>query len=460
VLSAYFVGIAGNLAGFFHIIYNILNSIPFDYTFYWASSRVIPETINEFPFFSFLHGDLHAHVIAIPLKLFFLLVLVSLWKHGRTVVHYTLLSFLMAVFIMTNTWDFVGMGLTLLTFLLFFEPWKRAMVSGGLITIASLGLALPFLISFEGGSDFGFVTKASPVLPFLAIYLPFFVPAFLYSRKSVKKTALLVSLLAGSVLFIMGYQIFIVALPLLILMFPKKTDSEPDKFARTLFFSGLILLLGVEVIYLDSRLNSVFKLYLQIWVLFALSVPYMLHKILSEIRKSEMKLVYWITIALIAMTAFYPPVATYTKALSYPMYTLNGAEFIKNSYPEDYLAIQWLENYAYGTILEYASPSYEYGGRISSFTGLPTVIAWYNHEVFWRKNSEEIIERIDDVKTIYSSDNATLVRELARKYNISYLYVGNLEFENYSVNFSTLSSAGFELIKTFGNSSIYKFSPG
>jgi len=33
---------------------------------YWASSRVIPETINEFPLWTFLFADLHPHMIAIP----------------------------------------------------------------------------------------------------------------------------------------------------------------------------------------------------------------------------------------------------------------------------------------------------------------------------------------------------------------------------------------------------------
>ncbi len=33
---------------------------------YWASSRVIPETINEFPFWTFLFADLHPHLIAMP----------------------------------------------------------------------------------------------------------------------------------------------------------------------------------------------------------------------------------------------------------------------------------------------------------------------------------------------------------------------------------------------------------
>ena len=33
---------------------------------YWAASRVIPYTINEFPLWSFTFADLHPHLIAMP----------------------------------------------------------------------------------------------------------------------------------------------------------------------------------------------------------------------------------------------------------------------------------------------------------------------------------------------------------------------------------------------------------
>ena len=36
---------------------------------YWNATRVIPDTINEFPYFSFLYADLHAHLMALPFTL-------------------------------------------------------------------------------------------------------------------------------------------------------------------------------------------------------------------------------------------------------------------------------------------------------------------------------------------------------------------------------------------------------
>ena len=45
---------------------------------FWNASRVIPDTINEFPFFTFTYADLHAHMIALPLTLLALAAAVAL----------------------------------------------------------------------------------------------------------------------------------------------------------------------------------------------------------------------------------------------------------------------------------------------------------------------------------------------------------------------------------------------
>ena len=52
-------------------------TFPNDWWF-WNASRVIPDTINEFPFFTFIYADLHAHMIALPLTLLGLATAVAL----------------------------------------------------------------------------------------------------------------------------------------------------------------------------------------------------------------------------------------------------------------------------------------------------------------------------------------------------------------------------------------------
>ena len=49
---------------------------------YWRSTRLIPNTINEFPFFSYLFADLHAHMIGIPFTVLVLALALNLAKGG------------------------------------------------------------------------------------------------------------------------------------------------------------------------------------------------------------------------------------------------------------------------------------------------------------------------------------------------------------------------------------------
>ncbi len=53
---------------------------PYDF---WGPSRVLPATINEFPWWSFLFADLHPHLIGIPMALLFLAAVLTLVRSAR-----------------------------------------------------------------------------------------------------------------------------------------------------------------------------------------------------------------------------------------------------------------------------------------------------------------------------------------------------------------------------------------
>ncbi len=67
-----------DLAGFGRVLAGA--SLPFrPEWWYWNASRVMANgEINEFPFFTFLYADLHAHLIALPLTLLALAMSVGL----------------------------------------------------------------------------------------------------------------------------------------------------------------------------------------------------------------------------------------------------------------------------------------------------------------------------------------------------------------------------------------------
>ncbi|MGA7732608.1 MAG: DUF2298 domain-containing protein, partial [Chloroflexia bacterium] len=56
---------------------------PFTEFYFWPPSRVIPFTINEFPFWSFLYGDLHPHLIDMPFTLMATALAVNIALAGR-----------------------------------------------------------------------------------------------------------------------------------------------------------------------------------------------------------------------------------------------------------------------------------------------------------------------------------------------------------------------------------------
>ena len=81
LLGGYFAALIGNFDGILQLKDQILALLAklqppnFDY---WRSSRIIPFTINEFPFWSFLFADLHPHVIDLPIAVLMLGVVGSL----------------------------------------------------------------------------------------------------------------------------------------------------------------------------------------------------------------------------------------------------------------------------------------------------------------------------------------------------------------------------------------------
>ena len=77
-------------------------------------------------------------------------------------------------------------------------------------------------------------------------------------------------------------------------------------------------------------------------------------------------------------------------------------------------------------------------GRISAFTGLPTLMGWAGHEYQWRVNwlndaynANDFYGRGADISAIYTNTNPATVLSLMKRYDARYLYVGSLEKTTY-----------------------------
>ena len=109
------------------------------------------------------------------------------------------------------------------------------------------------------------------------------------------------------------------------------------------------------------------------------------------------------------------------------MYNDQGGQIHLSS---DRDGIRWLQNHVQGSpiVLEGVTPIYRWGGRVSIYTGLPTVVGWQWHQEQQRWGyRDEVGRRVADVLRIYNTTDVGEALSLMRRYGVEYVYVGELE---------------------------------
>lgn len=468
------VSLGGNLHSF---IYGTLSKLTSKGGSYWFpdATRYIgynPETkdktIHEFPVYSFVVSDLHAHVINMIFVLALLGVLIAIfrklqfradsgWQANSPVdevffPELLLPGFLIGIFQMSNFWDFpIYLTVTLFTLL----------CAG----IRQFGFTRKML--WTAAARFFFVVAASLVFAF-----PF--------NQTFEKVSTNIRLaqdhsLPYQLLVLWGYQLVIAVIFLIMILFTeqnliwrsaKKKEREKirgeltliarirnilerftieDVFTVILFVSAMGLVLIPELVYVEDiysgehkRANTMFKLTYQAFIMFGLACGYVFIRIRQMAEKGWKRTTAIIlTIIMVALPMIYPfkyAIPSWYKELDPKQYEgLDGLAFLKREYPDDYELIQWMRENIQGqpNILEANGDSYTYYGRISISTGLPTIQGWYVHEWLWRDDYNLVQARVDDVKTIYESEDLTQTIELLSKYQVQYVVIGSLEREKF-----------------------------
>ena len=577
---------------------------------WWAPSRVIPNTINEFPAFSFVLADLHAHVLALPfatvaLGLACSLVLsrrpgVRVFAEGRL----SLLALLVSGVTLgglyaINGWDLpTYLGLALLALLIqqwlahgrgftvaFFTDFLTvALLLGALCVICYL----PFYRDFSSpGDGVGLVpgNARTPIGDELAIFgLPLFVLLSLAIVRLVKRWPAPGAQMGLAAMAVLGFiawlspsltlwtllgALLVVAIcaylaaRLLGVRFGRAAMSAPgdpsgasdaiqtDQIRASAWFWCLVgtavaLIAVCELVFLRDvfaggdngslgalfRMNTVFKLYYQAWLLLGVVAgPALLWLLASAFRTlraaladlssavtahpagraqvaaevesaglarggsamapaarlamvspaddspsagtetpvttsltnggrrtgpvalrlvSASGIVVWIGVclALLGAGTIYPVLATAARTDNFTLSrTLDGTAYMATDPVNqgDARAIAWLNANVSGdpVIVEGAKyDEYTHYGRVSAFTGLPTLLGWGGHEFQWRVNwsqqpggasiGDVIQQRLDDVTRIYTSADSQQVLALLHRYSARYVYVGAAERQLYS----------------------------
>lgn len=231
--------------------------------------------------------------------------------------------------------------------------------------------------------------------------------------------------------------------------------SPGAPFVLLLLFLGGALALSVEFVYLadtfGTRMNTVFKFYYQTWALWGVAGACAIGWLMEDSGVWMPFRIFSgaVSALLVAAGLVYPIMALST--LGDPAHpTLDGTAWVAQQSPDDYAAIQWLNQNVAGTpvILEAPGQSYRPDlSRVSAYTGLPTVLGWPGHELQWRGNYEEAGRREPDIEKIYTTREAQEALTLMNKYAISYVYVGPAEqsqFPAHGLNkFETMMDVAF-----------------
>jgi len=400
------------------------------------------KTIHEFPIYSFVVSDLHAHLINLPFVLLYIALLANyLIGNAQNLIP---LGFVLGVMFMTSTWDF-GNYLLVSGVTLFLLNLKKHNLSAKIfwltakplliILIFALLTALPFILNFDSLAEgIRIVSQRTPLWQ-LGVLWGF--PAIL------------------TVIFAIFLYKF------------RSRLSTADIFVASLLLTSWILIILPEFVFVKDiyiashqRANTMFKLTYQAFVMTYLSSGYITVRILSMASNLNIRRILFIFFMLLfAAILTYPSFAINSYYGELKEYKgLSGETWLKKRYPNEYAAILWLRENTVGQpiILEAPGDSYTDFNVISSYTGFPTISGWYVHEWLWRGGPEFPQKRVEEISLIYSVSDIEVTKALLNKYNVEYVIVGTFERQKYpNLNEEKFRKLGTPVF-TSGSTSIYK----
>lgn len=499
LLGAYLVSCAGNLQTVYHLLTKGSES-------YWYpdATRFIvkkfgasDETIHEFPFYSFVVADLHGHVSNIPMVLFSIAFIFSLFLE---IIHASNFSFWLSPF---RVWQPIALG-----FCLGVSYMTNAMDGPVYFALSGLTISIGLLIKEKLHNIKKLAVKI--VLFFVIVGATFILTDFFFLKNFKNFTDGIMLTQYHSPLWMLGvlwgFQYFTV-ISFLLFLFGKhflRTQNLVKAFASffgqqikfvnekavqkiqlnpiDLFFLGMILLstglivfpeiFYVKDIYINEyqRANTMFKMTYQSFIMLYLSVAYIFFRFFEDLISHPRKIWFFPTLGFIILSllgtfsvGIYPKFAikSYYGMTNY--LGLDGLIYLQNLYPDDYEFISRLNSNKspipitpQTVICEAVGDSYTKYARISANTGISTVLGWPVHEWLWRNGYDIPGKRTADVQMIYESEDLAQTKALLREYKVNYLWVSKMEREKYlKINEKKFAKLGKVIYQT-GKSQLYK----
>ena len=358
IAAALFTAVIGNIDGIVQIIQGLWTFAVRSETWpgfdFWRSSRMIPPLdsfeppslafwlpefipgdagsswhITEFPYFTFLFADLHAHMMVIPFTLLALglgLALVAGLRNGGAAWTATIgaaLAVTLGALWAVNSWDYPSYVILILGLIGLATLFTRRSPRNKLLLFAGLGASIlavslltfwpfhQFYETFNNGLDAS--RWRTPVDRFLAIHglFLFIIVTFLIARtrRDLSKLArssqggeelpqgmgwlrltVVVMVVAGVIFAVLGYWNAVLMSALLLLtlaagwrVLQSPEPSRPyDAMALAMLAMAVLIAIGVDLVTVEGdigRMNTLFKYYLEVWVFMAIAAAYMLWRL-------------------------------------------------------------------------------------------------------------------------------------------------------------------------------------
>jgi uncharacterized membrane protein len=398
---------------------------PFDW---FAPARAITGAITEFPWFSLLWGDLHPYILGLALvlaALAFPLASLETDPPGRASIakdaaRWAVFGLLAAATLAAHPWDVPALLMAALAAVLLGRERHRLVVAGAVLAapLVALPLMLPFLRGFrQQGRRLALVTERTAPAEWAMAYGPFVLLSLigLVGWASRRRGA------AGV-----------------------PSDAPGRRRCRVAAgFAGVALLLAAacEVVYVPdifastplARMNTIFKQSRLVWLLLAVASPVLVEWLLGRVRRRR---VVPALILMLALASVYPVFGTaaWLQAHPRPASTPFGAESLfRQRFPGDAAAARFVARHARSgdVVLEETGDAYTWSSRIATFSGVPCVLGWGNHEAGWRDDWGTVVARRADVESIYLDPLSARAQDRLKRYGVMWIILGDRERRRY-----------------------------
>jgi YYY domain-containing protein len=460
---------------------------------WWLSERRVdnPNTITEWPLFTFRLGDLHPHAMTFP----FLVTLLGLAGRIARVGGTVLDGLLLAAVVSANPWDLPASLLILGAGNLAEREFRPAFIRSLASLLPAAFFLVPFALSprpeFNGLTFWQEGTGAGDA--FLHFGVLAVIPALAFGiallRSQTRADEALVAACAFpafslALLVVSKKPVFSLAAGfaagVLWLLLRETNPLEPAppvgavRAGLLLAASGAVLAAVPDVVLVSDsygvrmhRMNTVFKCFMGAWPLLALGGALLLPLALST-RHARAFIRVAIGAALLGALAHPLSAIAFRWNWKGAVDGLDGLRWMTRpqsngaegsmSFAGDREAISWLRAHAVeGAVLaEATGGAYTDYGRIGAATGLPIVLGWENHENLWRGGPSiaETSARSRDLKLIYTAEPPN-VFSLLHQYKIRYVVVGALERRDFGPNAFPMR-ANFRRAFTSGDTTVYE----